>query len=72
MEPRLIAIIGSFLMAALFTVTGIASLATGKNYMKNRNAPLDKVHGRVRFYTCVIFQFAFAAVLLFAAYRWLG
>ncbi|OYV07075.1 MAG: hypothetical protein CFE26_02920 [Verrucomicrobiales bacterium VVV1] len=56
--------------ASIFSGTGMASLVTGKNYMKNRSSRLDKVHGRFLFYTCITFQFLFAAILIFAAYRW--
>ena len=70
MEPRIIASGAAFLMASIFLVTGIMSLCTGKIYMKNRNSQVDKVHGGFAFYTSIIFQFIFAAVLFAAAYQW--
>ena len=64
--PSIIALI----LALIFVITGIISLIKGKNYMKVRDSPLDKVDGRFRFYTCIVFQFIFGAVLFFVFYGW--
>lgn len=64
--PSLIA----FFLALVFLATGVLSLFTEKNYVKNRNSKLDRIHGPLRFYTCIAFQIAFGIILLFAACRW--
>jgi hypothetical protein len=70
MDSGFIPSIIAFGLALIFVVTGAISLITGKNYMKVRDSPLDKIDGRCRFYTCIAFQFIFGAVLLIASCQW--
>jgi hypothetical protein len=70
MDSGFIPSIIAFGLALIFVVTGAISLITGKNYMKVRDSPLDKIDGRFRFYTCIAFQFIFGAVLLIASCQW--
>lgn len=71
MEPGNLAGIVASLMAVIFVSAGIASIFTGKIFMKNRGFPLDRTDGVVRFHACILFQFIFGGVLLYAAYCWM-